>query len=89
MGIYRNRQFSLSIKTDDVHEDFYENRSLFDFSDYPKDSQFFGLATKKNIKKMKDKVREEINSAFVGLKLLLLKSQHIKNMLMCYLLGFQ
>ena len=74
MGIYRNRQFSLSIKTDDVYEDFYENRSLFDFSDYPKDSQFFGLASKKNIKKMKDKVREEVNSAFVGLKLLLLKS---------------
>ena len=74
MGIYRNRQFSLSIKTDDVYEDFYENRSLFDFSDYPKYSQFFGLAAKKNIKKMKDKVREEVNSAFVGLKLLLLKS---------------
>ena len=25
-------------ETDDAYEDFYENRSLFDFSDYPKDS---------------------------------------------------
>ena len=25
-------------KTDDVYEDFYENKNLFDFSDYPEDS---------------------------------------------------
>ena len=26
------------IKTDDVYEDFYENKNFFDFSGYPEDS---------------------------------------------------
>ena len=29
------------IKTDDNYEDFYEDKNLFDFSDYPQDSKFF------------------------------------------------
>ena len=29
------------------YEDFYENVSLFDFSDYPKDCRFYGLVNKK------------------------------------------
>ena len=29
------------IKKDDIYEDFYENKNLFDFSDYPKDSNIF------------------------------------------------
>ena len=28
---------------DDVHEDFYEDKSLFDFSNYPKYSRFYDL----------------------------------------------
>ena len=35
------------VETDDVYEDFYENVSLFDFSDYPKDCRFYGLVNKK------------------------------------------
>ena len=35
------------IKADDVYEDFYENENLFDFSDYPKDSNFFYSVNKK------------------------------------------
>ena len=35
------------VETDCVYEDFYENVSLFDFSDYPKDSQFYDLVNKK------------------------------------------
>ena len=48
------------IETDDVYEDFYEHKNLFDSSDYPKDSKFFG--------KMKDEVKGKIISEFVGLK---------------------
>ena len=33
-------------ETDDVYEDFYENKKLFDFSDYAKDSFFFILLIK-------------------------------------------
>ena len=29
------------IKTEDVYEDFYQDKNLFDFSDYPLDSKFF------------------------------------------------
>ena len=29
------------IETDDMYDDFYENKSLFDFRDYPKEAQFF------------------------------------------------
>ena len=56
------------IKVDDVHEDFYENRSLFDFSDCPIDSRFYDPGNKKVIGEMKDEVRGKIISEFVGLK---------------------
>ena len=35
------------INTDDVYEDFYENKNSIDFSDYPEDSKLFILSTKK------------------------------------------
>ena len=56
------------IKTEDVYEDFYEGKNLFDFSDYPLKSKFFDLVNKKVIGKMKDGFKEKINSEFVGLK---------------------
>ena len=28
-------------KTDDVYEDFYDDKNLFDFSDYTRDSKLF------------------------------------------------
>ena len=34
------------IETDDVYEDFYQNKSLFDFIDYLEDSKFFDPANK-------------------------------------------
>ena len=37
------------INTDDVYEDFHENRNLIDFSDYPEDSKLFDLVNKKVI----------------------------------------
>ena len=55
------------IETNDVYEDFYKNKNLFDFSDYPKDSQFFDHANKKVIGKMKDKLKGKISGEFVGL----------------------
>ena len=53
------------IKTDDVYEDFYKDKNLFDFSDYPKS---FDPVNKKVIGKMKDEVTGKIISEFVGLK---------------------
>ena len=45
---------------------FYEDKSLFDFRDYPKDSQFYDPVNKKVIGKMKDEVRGKIINEFVG-----------------------
>ena len=35
------------IKTEDVYEDFDEDKNLFNFSDYPLDLKFFDLVNKK------------------------------------------
>ena len=56
------------IKTKDVYEDFYQDKNLFDFSDYPLDLKLFDPVNKKVIGKMKDESKGEINSRFVGLK---------------------
>ena len=56
------------IETNDVYEDFCENKHLFDFSDYPEDLNFFDPVNKKVIGKMKDEVKGKIISEFSGLK---------------------
>ena len=56
------------IITEDVYEDFYQDKKLFDFSDYPLNSQFFDPVNEKVIGKMKDVLKGKIISVFVGLK---------------------
>ena len=56
------------IKTEDVFEDFHKDKNLFDSSEYPGDSEFFDLANKKVIDKMKDEFKGKIINEFVGLK---------------------
>ena len=56
-------------ETDDVYEDFNDNKNLFDFSDYPEDSKVFEPTNEKVIGKMKDQVKGKIIiSESVGLK---------------------
>ena len=57
------------IKTDNVYEDFYEDKNLFDLSDYLRDSKFFDPVNKKVIGKRKEKFKGKIISGFVGLQL--------------------
>ena len=45
------------METDDVYEDFYENKTFFDFGDYQDDSNFFDPVNKKVIGKMKYEVK--------------------------------
>ena len=56
------------IKTEDVYEDFYEDKKFFDFSDYSLNSKFFNPVNKKVIGKMKDELKGKIISEFIGLK---------------------
>ena len=52
----------------DVYEDFFSDKNLFDFSEYPVDSKFFDSSNKKAIGKMNDEFKGEIIGEFVGLK---------------------
>ena len=56
------------IKSEDVYEEFFKHKHLFDFSNYPKDSKFFDKTNKKVIGIMKDESQGKIIDEFVGLK---------------------
>ena len=56
------------IKTEDVYEDFYLVKDLFDLSDHPLQSKSFDSVNKKVIGKMKDEFKGKIISEFTGLK---------------------
>ena len=60
--------FTYEIKTDDVYEDFYEDKYLFDFSNYPKDSKFYDLSNMNEIGEMNDESKGKINDEFAELK---------------------
>ena len=56
------------IQTDDVYQDLYSHKDMFDNSDYSKSSKFFFDENKKVIGKMKDEAAGNIIISFVGLK---------------------
>ena len=55
-------------KLEDVYEEFFKQKDLFDFGNYPKDSKFFVQSNKKVIGKMKDVSEGKIIDEFIGLK---------------------
>ena len=56
------------IITDDVYEDLYNHKDMFDNSDYSKSSKFYFDENKKVIGKMKDEAAGNPITSFVGLK---------------------
>ena len=60
--------FTYEIKSENVYEEFFKWKDLFDFSNHSKDSRFFDEANKKVIGKMQDKFGGVIIEVFVGLK---------------------
>ena len=56
------------IKSENVCEEFFKWKNLFDFSNYSKDSEFFDDTNKKVIGKMKDEYGGVIIDQFIGLK---------------------
>ena len=56
------------IKSEDVYEELFKHKHLFNFSNYPGDSKFFDQTNKKVIDKMKDESEEQIINEFVELK---------------------
>ena len=55
-------------KSQEFYEEFFKHKHLFDFSNYPKDSNFFDPTNKNVIGKMKDESEGKIIAKFVGLK---------------------
>ena len=53
---------------DDVYEKVCEDKDLFDFSDYSKESKFYDNSNKKVVGKMKDEMSGKVISEFAGLK---------------------
>ena len=47
-------------ETGDYYEDFEEDKNLFDFSNYTRDSKFFDLPNQKVIGKIKDEFKGKI-----------------------------
>ena len=56
------------IKSENVYEEFFKWKNLFDFSNYSKDSKYFDENNKKVTEKMKDEFGGVIETEFIGLK---------------------
>ena len=61
-------RITYEIKSENIYEEFFKRKDLFDFSNYSKDSKFFDGINKKVIGKMKDEFGWVIIVEFVGLK---------------------
>ena len=64
----RTDSFIYELKSENVYEEFFKHKHLFDFSNYAKDSDFLNQANKKVIGKTKDDPERKIIGDFVGLK---------------------
>ena len=62
--VYLNNEKNNEIKTGYVYEDFYEDKNLVEFSDYPQDSKLFDHVNKNVIDEMKDEFEGKIISEF-------------------------
>ena len=51
-----------------IYENFYSDKHLFDFSEYPVNSRFYDASNKKVLGKMKDEFKGVPVSEFIGLK---------------------
>ena len=56
------------IETNDVYEDFFNNKDKFDFSEYDKNSKYFDNCNKKVIGKFKDETNGITITEFIGLR---------------------
>ena len=59
---------TVELKPENIYEEFFKWKDLFNFSNYSKDSRFFDETNKKVIGKMKDQFGVIIIEEFVGLK---------------------
>lgn len=56
------------IETEDIYADLWQDKNLFDNSDYPKDNKYFSTTNKKVIGKFKDESSSVPITEFIGLR---------------------
>ena len=56
------------IKTEDIYKDLFQDKELFDNSDYPKHSEFFFDENKEVVGKMNDEASGMPIKEFIGLR---------------------
>ena len=60
--------FIIGVKTNDIYKDMFENKNLYDFSEYPENHPNFNMSNKKVLRKFKDELKSKIITEFVALK---------------------
>ena len=61
--------FIIEVETNDIYKDMYDNKNLYDFSEYPKNHPNFDMSNKKVLGKYKDELNSKMINEFIALKL--------------------
>ena len=73
--------FVIEVKTDDIYKDMYEDRHLYDFSDYPKDHPNYDVVNKKVYDIFSDDLNGKIVTEFTADKPKMYSYEYIDNYL--------
>ena len=60
--------FIVEVETNDIYQDMYENKNLYDCSEYPKNHHNFDISNKKVLGKFKDELKSKIITESIALK---------------------
>ena len=71
--------FIIEVETDDIYKDMFEDKHLYDFSEYPKDHPNYDITNKKVLGKFKDEMKSLIITEFIGLKPKMYSFNYIEN----------
>ena len=71
--------FIIEVETDDIYKDMFEDKNLYDFSEYPKDHPNYDITNKKVLGKFKDEMKSKIITEFIGLKPKMYSFNYIDN----------
>ena len=66
--LFTDTQSSYEIKLEDIYEEFFKHKHLFDFRNFPNDSKFYGNQNKMVVGKMKVVNKGIPINRFFGLK---------------------
>ena len=58
----------IHVETNDIYKDMFEDKHLYDFSEYPKDHPNYDITNKKVLGTFKDEMKSLIITEFIGLK---------------------